>query len=112
MTVAGLGLLVVVARVAGPDALRGVARSGAAALAGGALGAAAGLLVRPRARRRPGAPDSGVLVAVGVGVVAATIVLVVAAAVMMGTARAPLTGAVHALRRPDDQRAGTTGGAR
>jgi putative peptidoglycan lipid II flippase len=111
VTVAGLGLLAVVLRVAGPGALLGVARSGAAALAGGTLGAAAGLL-GARALGADPVPRTGVLVAVAVGVVAATIVLVIAAAVMMGTARAPLTGAVHALRRPDDQHAGTTGGAR
>jgi putative peptidoglycan lipid II flippase len=111
VTVAGLGLLVVLVRVAGPGALHGVARSGAAALAGGALGAAAGLL-GARALGADPVPRTGVFVAVGIGVVAATIVLVIAAAVMMGTARASLTGAVHALRRPDDMRVGTTGGAR
>jgi putative peptidoglycan lipid II flippase len=111
VTVAGLGLLVVVARVAGPGALHGVARSGAAALAGGALGAVAGLL-GARALGADPVPDTAVLVTVGMGVVAAAIVLVIATAVMMGTARASLTGAVHALRRPDEQRAGTTGGAR
>jgi putative peptidoglycan lipid II flippase len=111
VTVAGLGLLVVVARVAGPGALHGVVRSGAAALAGSALGAVAGLL-GARALGADPVPHAGVLVAVGVGLVAAAIVLVIAAAVMMGTARASLTGAVHALRTSDDQRAGTTGGAR
>ena len=63
VTVAGLGLLVVVARVAGPDALHGVARSGAAALAGSALGAAAGLL-GARALGADPVPSSGVLVAI------------------------------------------------
>jgi putative peptidoglycan lipid II flippase len=111
VTVAGLGLLVVVARVAGPGALHGVVRTGAAALAGGALGAAAGLL-GARALGADPVPDSGVLGAVAVGVAAATIVLMIAGAVMMGTARAPLTRAVHALRTPDEERAATTGGAR
>jgi putative peptidoglycan lipid II flippase len=111
VTVAGLGLLVVVARVAGPGALHGVARTGAAALAGGALGAAAGLL-GARALGADPVPDSGVLGAVAVGVAAAAIVLVIAGAVMMGTARAPLTRAVQALRTPDEERAATTGGAR
>jgi putative peptidoglycan lipid II flippase len=111
VTVAGLGLLVVVARVAGPGALHGVVRTGAAALAGGALGAAAGLL-GARALGADPVPDSGVLGAVAVGVAAAAIVLVIAGAVMMGTARAPLTRAVHALRTPDEERAATTGGAR
>ena len=111
VTVAGLGLLVVVARVAGPGALHGVVRTGAAALAGGALGAAAGLL-GARALGADPVPDSGVLGAVAVGVAAAAIVLVIAGAVMMGTARAPLTRAVQALRTPDEERAATTGGAR
>ena len=111
VTVAGLGLLVVVARVAGPGALHGVVRTGVPALAGSALGAAAGLLVA-RALGADPVPHSGVLGAVGIGVVAAAIVLVIAAAVMMGTARSALTGAVHALRSPDEQRTATTGGAR
>jgi putative peptidoglycan lipid II flippase len=111
VTVAGLGLLVVVARLAGPGALHGVVRTGAAALAGGALGAAAGLL-GARALGADPVPDSGVLGAVAVGVAAAAIVLVIAGAVMMGTARAPLTRAVQALRTPDEERAATTGGAR
>jgi putative peptidoglycan lipid II flippase len=111
VTVAGLGLLVLVARVAGPGALHGVVRSGAAALAGSALGAVAGLL-GARALGADPVPHAGAPVAVGVGLVAAAIVLGIAGAVMMGTARAPLTGAVHALRTSDDQRAGTTGGAR
>ena len=111
VTVAGLGLLVVVARVAGPGALHGVVRTGAAALAGGALGAAAGLL-GARALGADPVPDSGVLGAVAVGVAAAAIVLMIAGAVMMGTARAPLTRAVQALRTPDEERAATTGGAR
>jgi putative peptidoglycan lipid II flippase len=50
--------------------------------------------------------------AIGVGVAAAVVVLVIGGAVMMGTARAALTGAVHALRTSDEQRAGTTGGTR
>ncbi|TFV85800.1 lipid II flippase MurJ [Blastococcus sp. CT_GayMR16] len=111
VTVAGLGLLVVVARVARPGALHGVVRSGTAALVGSALGAAAGLLAAQALGADP-VPRDGVLVAIGVGLVAAAIVLVIAAAVMMGTARAALTGAVQALRTPDEQRAGTTGGAR
>ena len=110
VTVAGLGLLVVLARVAGRDALHGVGRSGAGALAGGAVGAVAGLLCA-RALGADPVPDSGILMAVGVGVVAATVVLVLAAAVMMVTARGPLTEAVRALRRPDDVSA-ATGGAR
>ncbi|MCW2530589.1 MAG: virulence factor family protein [Blastococcus sp.] len=111
VTVAGVGLLVVVARVAGPGVLRGVLRSGAAAVTGSALGAVAGLLVA-RALGADPVPLTGVLVAVAVGLVAAAVVLVIAAAVMMGTARASLAGAVQALRTPDDQRAATTGGAR
>jgi putative peptidoglycan lipid II flippase len=111
VTVAGVGLLVVVARVAGPGVLRGVLRSGAAAVTGSALGAVAGLLVA-RALGADPVPLTGVLAAVAVGLVAAAVVLVIAAAVMMGTARASLAEAVQALRTPDDQRAATTGGAR
>jgi putative peptidoglycan lipid II flippase len=111
VTVAGLSLLVVVAGVAGPAALHGVVRGGGAALVGGALGAGAGLYVAEALGADP-VPRAGVLAAVGVGVVAAAVVLVISGAVMMGTARRPLAGAVTALRAADDQRAGTTGGAR
>jgi putative peptidoglycan lipid II flippase len=111
VTVAGIGLLVVVARAAGAEALHGVVRAGVPALAGGALGAAGGLFVAGLLGADP-VPDAGPLSAIGVGVVAAAVVLVIAATVMMGTARAALTGAVHALRRPDEQRAVATGGAR
>jgi putative peptidoglycan lipid II flippase len=111
VTVAGLSLLVVVARVAGPAALHGVVRGGGAALAGGALGGAAGLFVAQALGADP-VPQAGVLAAVGVGVAAAAIVLVIAGAVMMGTARRPLTEAFSALRAADDRRAATTGGAR
>jgi putative peptidoglycan lipid II flippase len=111
VTVAGLSLLVVVARVAGPAALHGVVRGGGAALAGGALGAAAGLVVAGALGADP-VPRAGVLAAVGVGLAAAAVVLVIAGAVMMGTARRPLTEAFSALRAADDRRAATTGGAR
>jgi putative peptidoglycan lipid II flippase len=111
VTVAGIGLLVVVSRAAGAGALSGVLRAGAPAVAGGALGAGAGLFVAGLLGAAP-VPDAGVLPAVGVGLVAAAVVLVIAATVMMGTGRAALIGAVHALRRPDEQRAGATGGAR
>ena len=111
VTVAGLSLLVVAARVAGPAALHGVVRGGGTALVGGAVGAAAGLLVARSLGADP-VPHGGVLVAVAVGVAAAATVLVIAGAVMMGTARAPLTGALQALRTSDDETAGTTGGAR
>ena len=111
VTVAGLSLLVVVARVAGPAALHGVVRGGGAALAGSALGAVAGLWVARLLGADP-VPRTGVLVAVGMGVVAAAVVLVIAGAVMMGTARGTLVRAVHALRTAEDQHAATTGGAR
>jgi putative peptidoglycan lipid II flippase len=104
VTVAGVGLLVVVARVAGADALRGVLRSGGPSVLGSALGAAAGLYVARTLGADP-VPDAGALAAVGVGVVAAAVVLVIAVAVMMGTARTALTGALQALRMPDEQRA-------
>ncbi|TFV67162.1 virulence factor MviN [Blastococcus sp. CT_GayMR20] len=102
VTVAGLSLLAVVARTAGPGALTGVARSGTAALAGAALGAAAGLLTA-RALDADPVPDSGVPAAVGVGVLVSGIALVMALTVMMGTARGPLTAALQALRAPERQ---------
>jgi len=111
VTVAGLGLLVVVGRVAGPAALHGVVRGGGAALVGSAVGAVVGLFGAQALGADP-VPSTGVLAAVGVGLVAAAIVLVIAGAVMMGTARTALTTAVGALRAPDDRRAATTGGAR
>jgi putative peptidoglycan lipid II flippase len=111
VTVAGVGLLVVVARAAGSEALRGVLRAGLPALLGAAVGAGSALVVARLLGADP-VPHAGVLPAVALGLGAAAIVLVIAATVMMGTARAALTGAVHALRRPDEQRAGATGGAR
>lgn len=100
VTVAGIGLLVVVARVAGPPALAGLLRSGAAALPAGVLGGAAGLLVS-RALDADPVPDGGVLAAVGAGLLAGGTVLVVAVAVMMGAARGSLTAAYRGLRAPD-----------
>jgi putative peptidoglycan lipid II flippase len=111
VSLAGIGLLIVVARAAGADALRGVLRAGVPALLGAAVGAGAAL-VGARLLGADPVPEAGVLPAIGLGLGAAAIVLVIAATVMMGTARATLTGAVHALRRPDEQRAGATGGAR
>ncbi|TQN43151.1 putative peptidoglycan lipid II flippase [Blastococcus colisei] len=99
VVVAGLGLLVTVLRVAGPGALAGLPRTGAAALAGSALGAALGLL----ATRALGADPvpGGLLVAVGGGLTGAGIVLVIALTVMMGVARRPLAEAWAALRAPE-----------
>jgi putative peptidoglycan lipid II flippase len=102
VTVAGVALLVIVARVAGRPALGGVLRAGGPAVLAAVLGGAAGLLVAGWLGADP-VPDSGVLGAVGIGVVAAAVVAVVAAAVIMGTARAPLTAAVHGLRRSGRQ---------
>jgi putative peptidoglycan lipid II flippase len=99
VTLAGLGLLVVVARVAGGPALAGLPRVGSAALVGAALGGAAGLFVS-RALGADPVPEGGVLAAVGAGVLASGAVLAVAAAVMMGTARGPVTAAFRALRTP------------
>ncbi|HEV7871037.1 MAG TPA: lipid II flippase MurJ [Modestobacter sp.] len=99
VTVAGLALLVVVARVAGPGALAGLARAGLPALLAAALGAAAGLAVAGALGATP-VPDDGVLAALGVGALAGSTVLVVAGAVMMGTARRPLLAAVRGLRAP------------
>jgi putative peptidoglycan lipid II flippase len=102
VTVAGLGLLVVVARRNGPGALTGVARAGGAAVAGAATGALAGLAVA-RALGADPVPAPGVPGAIGAGMAVAAVVLLVAAAVMMGTARGPLTAALRALRAPDRQ---------
>nr|WP_218860813.1 lipid II flippase MurJ [Petropleomorpha daqingensis] len=102
VTVAGIGLLVVVARVAGRPALGGVLRTGGPAVLAAVLAGAAGLFVARLLGADP-VPDSGVLGAVGIGVAAAAVVAVVAAAVIMGTARAPLTAAVHGLRRSGRQ---------
>ncbi len=102
VTVAGLSLLAVVARAAGPGALTGVVRSGLSALAGAGLGATAGLLIT-RALDADPVPGSGVWAAIGVGVLVGGIVLVIALTVMMGTARGPLTAAVQALRAPERQ---------
>jgi putative peptidoglycan lipid II flippase len=99
VTVAGLGLLVVVARLAGPSALTGLPRVGGAALLGAALGGAAGLWVS-RAWGADPVPEGGVLAAVAVGLLAGGAVLVVVVAVMMGTARGPVTAAYRALRAP------------
>lgn len=97
VTVAGLGLLVVVGRVAGGAALAGLGRSGAAALLAAGLAGAAGEWVA-RALGADPVPDGGVLAAVSAGLLAGGTVLVVAVAVMMGTARAPLTAALHGVR--------------
>jgi putative peptidoglycan lipid II flippase len=105
VTVAGVALLLVLARVAGPSALAGLPRAGGAALVAAALGGAAGLLVSRALDADP--VPGGVLAAVGAGLLAGGAVLVVAAAVMMGTARGPLTAAFRALHAP-----APTGGAR
>jgi putative peptidoglycan lipid II flippase len=100
VTVAGLALLVVVARIGGPGGLPGVARAGSAAVAGAGMGAAAGLAAA-RALGADPVPGSGVLAAVGAGIAAGGTVLVIALAVMMGTARGPLAAALRALRSSD-----------
>jgi putative peptidoglycan lipid II flippase len=100
VTVTGIALLAVVARVAGPGALAGVLRTGGPAVAAAVVGAAAGLLVARSLGADP-VPGTGPLGALGAGALVAGVVLVVAAAVIMGTARAPLTAAVRALRAPD-----------
>ena len=102
VTLAGLALLVVIARAAPTGSLSGLPRTGTAALVAAAAGAAAGLALA-RALGADPVPDQGVLAAVGAGVLAAACVLVVVLAVMMGTARAPLTAALSALRAPDRQ---------
>jgi putative peptidoglycan lipid II flippase len=102
VTVAGAGLLVVVARTAGRGALTGVVRVGGAALAAAALGAAGGLALA-RALGADPVPEQGALAAMGSGLLVAMLVLGVVAAVMMATARSPLAGVVRALRAPDRQ---------
>jgi putative peptidoglycan lipid II flippase len=101
VTLAGLSLLVVVARAVGPGGLSGVGRSGPVALAGSALGAAAGLLTARALGADPVPPDLGT--AVGAGLLTGAIVLVIALAVMMGTARRPLAEAWRTLRAPERQ---------
>ncbi len=112
VTVAGLGLLVVIRQVAGASALAGLPRTGSVALLAGLLGGAAGLVVS-RALGSDPVPEGGVLAAIGIGVLAGGTVLVVAAAVMMGLARRPLLAAVHGLRTSgsaEQTEAGVTGG--
>ncbi|MGY1810129.1 murein biosynthesis integral membrane protein MurJ [Blastococcus sp. SYSU D00669] len=99
VTVAGLALLVVVARRAGAPALAGVLRTGAPALLAAVLGGAAGLLVARLLDVDP-APTVGLLGAVGAGVVVTAVVALVAGAVIMGTARRPLAAALQGLRAP------------
>ncbi|MGY2084722.1 murein biosynthesis integral membrane protein MurJ [Blastococcus sp. SYSU DS0539] len=102
VTVAGAGLLLVVARVAGRPALAGLARTGSVALLAGALGGAAGLWLA-RALGADPVPDGGLLGTLGAGILAGGTVLVVALAVMMGTARAHLVGAFRELRSTGEQ---------
>jgi putative peptidoglycan lipid II flippase len=97
VTVAGAALLVVVGRVAGRPALRGVPHAGLSAVLAAVLAAAAGWSVS-RALGADPVPTDGVLAAIGVGTLAAGAVLVVALAVMMGTARGPLGSALRELR--------------
>ncbi len=102
VTVAGAGLVVVVARVAGRAALRGLPRAGSAALLAAVAGAAAGVLVGRLLGVDPGPPE-GVVDALVSGALIAGTVLLVTAAVMMGTARGPLRAAVRALRTAERQ---------
>jgi len=102
VTVAGLALLVVVARTAPAGSLAGLPRIGTAAIAAAVAGAAAGLALSRVLGGDP-VPDEGVLVAMGIGVLVGAFVLVVVLAVMMGAARGPLTAALGALRAPDRQ---------
>ncbi|SHN61397.1 putative peptidoglycan lipid II flippase [Geodermatophilus obscurus] len=102
VTVAGLALLAVVARVVGPAGLAGVVRTGLPAVLAAALAGAAGLAVAGALGADP-VPQGDLLATVGAGVLAAATALAVAAAVMMGTARGPLLAAVRRLRRGDPQ---------
>jgi len=98
VTVAGLALLAVVARVVGPSGLAGVARTGLPAVLAAALAGAAGLGVAGALGADP-VPGGDLLATIGAGVLAAAAALAVATAVMMGTARGPLLAAVRGLRR-------------
>lgn len=102
VTVAGSGLLLVVARISGGASLAGLPRAGTAALIGAVAAAAAGLAVAGALGVDP-VPARGVVAAAGAGVLVAVVVLAVALAVMMGAARGPLTAALRALRAPDRQ---------
>ncbi|MGY1886474.1 MULTISPECIES: murein biosynthesis integral membrane protein MurJ [unclassified Blastococcus] len=102
VTVAGAGLLLVVARVAGRPALGGLGRTGPVAVLAAVVGGAAGLWVT-RALGADPVPGGGLLVTLGVGVLAGCVVLAVALAVMMGTARAQLVGAFRELRSTGGQ---------
>ena len=102
VTVAGLALLAVVARVAGRDGLAGVARTGLPALVAAGLAAAAGLVAAGALGADP-VPQGDLVATLAAGVLAAGTALVVAGAVMMVTARRPLLAAVRGLRRSDRQ---------
>ena len=101
VTVAGAGLLVVVARVAGATALHGLPRAGGAALLGAVLGGASGWWVSRILGADP--VPGGVVAAVGAGLLAGGAALVVGLAVMMMAARAPLAAAWRELRSSDRQ---------
>jgi putative peptidoglycan lipid II flippase len=97
VTLAGLGLVVATARIAGWGALAGLGRTGLPALAAAVAGAAAGLAVARLLGVDP-VPHTGVLAAVGAGLLVGAVVLAAAAAVLLLTARRPLLAAVHGLR--------------
>jgi putative peptidoglycan lipid II flippase len=97
VSAAGIGLVVVLVRVAGRSALRGLPRAGLASVAAAGTGAAAGLLVS-RALGADPVPDGGWPAALGSGALAGGTVLLVAGAVIMGFARGPLGAALRNLR--------------
>ena len=97
VTVAGIGLVIATARIAGTGALAGLARIGLPAVVAAVAGAAAGLGVAALLGADP-LPPGGVLAAVGTGLVVGAVVLVTAAGVLMVTARRPLLAAVRGLR--------------
>ncbi|MGY1691331.1 murein biosynthesis integral membrane protein MurJ [Geodermatophilus sp. SYSU D01105] len=102
VTVAGLGLLAVVAREVGPAGLAGVLRTGVPGLLAAGLAAAAGLAVARGLGADP-VPEGGLVGVVLAGVLAAAAAVAVVGAVMMGTARRPLRAAVRGLRSSDRQ---------
>ncbi|MQA35074.1 murein biosynthesis integral membrane protein MurJ [Modestobacter roseus] len=103
VTVAGLALLVVTARVAGPGVLDGLPRTGGPAVVAAVVAGAAGLLTARALGADP--VPGGLAAALGAGVAAGAVVLVVAGAIIMGTARGPLLAAVAGLRGPVRQEA-------
>ena len=100
VTVAGVSLVAVIVRVAGPGALGGVLRTGVPAVLAAVLAGAAGLATVTALGADP--VPRGVLGALGTGVAGGGVALAVAAGVLLATARRPLTAALRGLRTPEE----------